>query len=275
MAAAEQWATGTDVVRVEIASRVAVITLNRPERRNALHYEMFDAIPRALDEFAARDDVGCIVLTGAGSAFCAGGDVTGEGERPGFDRQNADAHVGKLLADAQLARLLHEHPKLTLAALNGAAVGAGMALALACDFRIAAQSARLIGGWAQLGFSGDFGGAWFLTQLVGPSRALELLVSGRPLSADAARDLGLVNRVVPDAEFADGWSAWAHELADGPTRAFTGMKANVHDALRLPLAEALPRETDRMSASARTSEHREARRARKEKRPPVFHPTDE
>jgi 2-(1,2-epoxy-1,2-dihydrophenyl)acetyl-CoA isomerase len=268
---AVDWPTGTEVVTVARHGRVAVVTLNRPQRRNALHHEMFDPITRALTEFADRDDVGCIVLTGAGAAFCAGGDVTGEGARPGVDRNDRDAHAANLLADAQLARRFHEHPKLTIAAVNGAAVGAGMSLALACDLRIAAASARLVAGWARLGFSGDFGGAWFLTHLVGPSRALELLVTDEPVTAAAAADLGLVNRVVPDAEFADAWMAWAQELAGGPTGAFRGMKANVRDALRLGLADALPRETARMSASASTADHREARRAWLEKRPPEFH----
>jgi len=267
-----EWPTGTDVVTVALHERVAVITFNRPERRNALHHEMYEPITRALAEFAERDDTGCIVLTGSGAAFCAGGDVSGEGARPGVDRRDADAHAANLLSDAQLARRLHEHPKLTVAALNGAAVGAGMSLALACDLRIAAASSTLIAGWARLGFSGDFGGAWFLTHLVGPARALELLVTNAPIVADEALALGLVNRVVPDADFADAWREWARELAAGPTGAIAGMKANVHDALRLTLADALPRETARMSASAATREHREARRAWVEKRPPDFHP---
>ncbi len=269
------WPTGTEVVRIEVHERVAAIMLHRPERRNALHHEMFEPITRALAEFAERDDVGCIVLTGSGSAFCAGGDVSGEGARPGVDRRDADAHAANLLADAQLARRLHEHPKLTVAALNGAAVGAGMSLALACDLRIAAASATLVTGWARLAFSGDFGGAWFLTHLVGPSRALELLVTNAPITGGEALALGLVNRVVADADFADAWTAWARELAAGPTGAFTGMKANVQDALRFTLADALPRETARMSASAATREHREARRAWVEKRPPAFHPLPE
>jgi 2-(1,2-epoxy-1,2-dihydrophenyl)acetyl-CoA isomerase len=197
--------------------------------------------------------------------------VTGAGARPGVDRNDRDAHTANLLDDAQLARRLHEHPKLTIAAVNGAAVGAGMSLALACDLRIATAAARFVTGWVRLAFSGDFGGAWFLTHLVGPSRALELLVTNEPVAAAAAADLGLVNRVVPDAEFADAWMAWAQELAAGPTGAISGMKANVHDARRLGLADALPRETARMSASAGTADHREARRAWSEKRPPEFH----
>ncbi len=257
-----------DVVTIARHDRVAVITLNRPERRNALHPEMREPITRALDEFAARDDVGCIVVTGAGTAFCAGGDVKGDvAERATSD---SDARAAALLADAQLARLLHEHPKLTVAAVNGPAVGAGMALALACDLRIAAESARLVTGWARLAFSGDFGGAWFLTRLIGPSRALELLVSNASLDARDAQALGLVNRVVPDAGFAAAWTAWAAELGSGPTDAFRGMKANVRDALELSLAEALPRETGRMVASAGTDDHREAVRAWRERRPPEY-----
>jgi 2-(1,2-epoxy-1,2-dihydrophenyl)acetyl-CoA isomerase len=268
---AVDWPTGTGVVTIARHDRVAVITLNRPERRNALHHEMFEPITRALAEFAERDDVGCIVLTGAGSGFCAGGDVTGEGARPGIDRNDRDAHAANLLADAHLTRQLHEHPKLTIAAVNGAAVGAGMSLALACDLRIATASARFVTGWARLAFSGDFGGAWFLTHLVGPSRALELLITNELVGAEQAVALGLVNRVVPDAEFADAWMAWAQEFAAGPTAAISGMKANVHDALQLTLADALPGETARMSASAGTADHREARRAWLEKRPPEFH----
>jgi 2-(1,2-epoxy-1,2-dihydrophenyl)acetyl-CoA isomerase len=263
------WPTGTDVVRVTLHDRVAVIMFTRPERRNALHPEMREPITRALDEFAVRDDIGCIVMTGAGTAFCAGGDVKGDvAERAALD---VDSRAAALLADAQLAQVLHEHPKLTVAAVNGPAVGAGMALALACDFRIAAESARLVTGWARLAFSGDFGGAWFLTRLVGPSRALELLVSNASLDARDAHALGLVNRVVPDAEFAEAWMAWAEELASGPTDAFSGMKANVHDALHLSLAEALPRETGRMVASGGTDDHREAVRAWRERRPPGYH----
>jgi 2-(1,2-epoxy-1,2-dihydrophenyl)acetyl-CoA isomerase len=265
-----EWPTGTDVVTVALHGRVAVITLNRPARRNAIHYEMHGPITRALEELATRDDVGCIVLTGAGVAFCAGGDVKGDGAD--LSSLDDEARAERLLADAQITRLLHEHPRLTIAAVNGSAVGAGMALALACDLRIAATSARLITGWARFAFTGDYGGAWFLTRLIGPSRALELLATNASLTADEAHALGLVNRVVADSEFADTWMAWAAELASGPTAAIAGMKANVHDALELTLAEALPAETQRMIASRGTPDHREAVRAWREQRAARFPP---
>jgi 2-(1,2-epoxy-1,2-dihydrophenyl)acetyl-CoA isomerase len=265
-----EWPTGTDVVTVALHDRVAVITLNRPERRNALHHEMHVPITRALQEFAERDDVGCIVLTGAGAAFCAGGDVKGDGsDWSAFDD---DARAARLTADAQIARLLHEHSKLTMAAVNGPAVGAGLALALACDLRLATASARFVTGWARFAFSGDYGGAWFLTRLVGPSRALELLATNASVTADEALALGLVNRVAPDAQFDAAWRAWAAELAAGPTRAIAAMKANVRDAVELSLADALPREAERMVASRGTAEHREAVRAWKDGRSPVFPP---
>jgi 2-(1,2-epoxy-1,2-dihydrophenyl)acetyl-CoA isomerase len=262
------WPTGTDVVRVELHRRVAVVTLHRPERRNAIHHEMHGPIERALDEFAARDDIGVVVLTGAGTAFCAGGDVKGAPDAPvPRDRTEREA---MLLADARIAQRFWEHPKLTVAAVNGPAVGAGLSLALACDLRIAAASARFVTGWARLAFSGDYGGAWFLTRLVGPSRALELLATGDAVSADDALAFGLVNRVARDAEFAGAWSAWAAQLAAGSTTAQVGMKANVRDALRLPLGDALVTETRRMVESAASPDHREAVRALRERRPPQF-----
>jgi 2-(1,2-epoxy-1,2-dihydrophenyl)acetyl-CoA isomerase len=251
----------SDVVDIAVRERLGVITLDRPERRNALHRDMHGAITRALDDFAARDDVGVVVLTGAGSAFCAGGDLKGDPDAP--TPRDPAAREAALLADARIVQHLWEHPKLTIAAINGPAVGAGLSLALACDLRIAAASARLVTGWARLAFSGDYGGAWFLTRLVGPSRALELLAGNVALGATDALALGLVNRVVADGEFPGAWAAWAGELASGPTAAISGMKANVRDALHLPLADALPIETRRMVESAGTAEHREALRARR------------
>lgn len=262
------WPTGTDVVLIRLQGRVAVVTLHRPERRNAIHHEMHGAISRALDEFAERDDIGVVVLTGAGTAFCAGGDVKGAPGAPvPRDQEEREA---MLLADAQVARRFWEHPKLTVAAVNGPAVGAGLSLALACDLRIAATSARFATGWARLAFSGDYGGAWFLTRLVGPSRALELLATGAALPADDALALGLVNRVVPDAAFGRAWTDWAIELSAGSTTAQIGMKANVRDALQLPLGDALMAETRRMVESAASADHREAVRALREKRAPRF-----
>ncbi|WP_040795944.1 enoyl-CoA hydratase/isomerase family protein [Nocardia higoensis] len=256
--------TGTDLVTARIVDGVGVVTLNRPRRRNALHPEMFDGVPVALERFATDPEVGCVLITGAGSAFCAGGDV-----RDGRARRAAEVdpppsvaqRSAALTEDARMVRLLHEFPKITLAALPGPAVGAGIGIALSTDLRIAGRSAALIPGWGKLALSGDFGGTWFLSRLVGPSRALEILLDGSPVGAEAARTLGLFNRVVEDAELSAAALDWARELAAGPRLAWARIKANVAQAQYLSLAEALPLESERMVRSGATAEHKDAVRA--------------
>jgi 2-(1,2-epoxy-1,2-dihydrophenyl)acetyl-CoA isomerase len=254
--------TGTDTVTAAITDRVGIITLNRPHRRNALHPEMYVAVPRLLERFATDDDIGCVMITGAGSAFCAGGDV-----RDGADRSKSSepsdgqTRAAALTRDARVIQVLHDFPKVTIAALPGPAVGAGMSIALSTDLRIAACSAHLIPGWGRLAFSGDFGGAWLLTRLVGPSLALELLIDGRPISAEVALQLHLLNRVVDDSALSTAALAWARQIAAGPTMAWTSVKANIFDARHLPLDAALPRESERMIKSVETDEHRQALKA--------------
>lgn len=254
--------TGTDTVLAEIVDRVAIIALNRPERRNALHPGIYEAVPRLLEQFACDDAIGCVLITGSGSSFCAGGDVRDGGSAKdvpaGDPEEQIRARSAILAGHARMVTLLHTMPKVTVAALPGAAVGAGMSIALATDLRIAARSARLIPGWAKLAFSGDFGGAWLLTHLVGPSKALELLIADAPIDSDAAVRLGLFNRVVSDDELPAAALRWATEIASGPSRAFAGMKANIVDARQLPLDQALLPESERMVRSALTQEHRDA-----------------
>ncbi len=265
--------TGTDTVLAEVVDGVGVITLNRPDRRNALHAEMYEAVPRLLERFAADDGIGAVLLTGSGNAFCAGGDVRDGGSAKEVagdsagnvatgDREARILSRSAILADnARMVTLLHEMPKITIAALPGAAVGAGMSIALAADLRIAARSARLIPGWSKLAFSGDFGGAWLLTHLVGPAKALELLITDEPIDAGTAERLGLFNRVVEDDDLPAAALRWAAQIAAGPTYAFAGTKANVLDAGRLPLAEAIRAESERMVRSGATAEHRNAVKA--------------
>jgi 2-(1,2-epoxy-1,2-dihydrophenyl)acetyl-CoA isomerase len=257
--------TGTATVRAQRVDGVGIITLHRPERRNALHVDMFDAVPRLLERFIGDPEVGCIMITGAGTAFCSGGDVGGGGSRrpapphddPGSGRSVED--LGTMLArDARMVELLHGSPKVTLAALPGAAVGAGMSIALAADLRIASRSAMLIPGWGQLGFSGDFGGTWFLTRLVGPAKALEILLDDRPVGAEEALGLGLFNRLAPESELPAAALGWAVAIAAAPRIATRFMKENVQQAERLTLADALPLESERMARSALTEDHKRA-----------------
>lgn len=254
--------TGTETVLAEMIDGVGVITFNRPSRRNALHPEMYDAIPPLLERFAADDGIGAVLITGSGTAFCAGGDVRdgGSAKQAAAGDRNAQIRARSvILADnARMVTLLHEMPKITIAALPGAAVGAGMSIALSTDLRIASRSARLIPGWAKLAFSGDFGGAWFLSRLVGPAKALELLVADQPIDADAGLALGLFNRVADDADLPSAALNWAAEIAAGPTFAFSGTKANIIDSQSLSLKDALLRESERMVASGLTAEHHAA-----------------
>jgi 2-(1,2-epoxy-1,2-dihydrophenyl)acetyl-CoA isomerase len=242
--------TGTDTVRAEVVDGVGVIELNRPERRNALHADMYDAIPMLIERFESDDAVGCILLTGAGKAFCAGGDIQGGAGQGGRD----------LAADARVMVMFQDSPKISIAALPGAAAGAGIAFALAPDLRIAAASAKLVSAYAALAFSGDFGMTWFVTRFLGASRALEMLVDNAPIDAQTALSLGLFNRVVPDEELRDAAMDWARAIAAGPRNAYRFMKANVRDAQRLSLRDAIPLEADRQIQTAQSEEHHEARR---------------
>jgi len=248
------------LVIAAVLNRVGIVTLNRPERRNALHPDMFEAVPRVLRGFAEDANVGCVVLTGAGSAFCAGGDVRGGRRRSRVEEGPLDDQkaAALLVADEEIVCVLHGMPKVSIAALGGPAVGAGLAIALAADLRIAAPSATLVPGWGQLGLSEDFGGAWFLTRLVGPSRALQILTDGTPIDAPAALRLGLINRIAEDGDVLGAALSWAQNLAAGPTMAWAAMKANVSDAEQFSLADALSRESRRMVACTQTEDHRRA-----------------
>lgn len=261
--------TGTDTVLAQVVDGVGVITFNRPHRRNALHSEMYVAVPGLLERFATDDAIGCVLITGSGNAFCAGGDVRDGGsarearekEPESGQDERVKARAAMLADNARMVTLLHEMPKVTIAALPGAAVGAGMSIALSTDLRIAARSAKLVPGWSKLAFSGDFGGAWFLTHLLGPSKALEVLITDRPIDSETGSALGLFNRVVDDEVLPAAALAWAAEIAAGPSVAFAGTKANILDAQRLSLTVAVLAESERMVRSSLTAEHRAAVRA--------------
>jgi 2-(1,2-epoxy-1,2-dihydrophenyl)acetyl-CoA isomerase len=170
----------------------------------------------------------------------------------------------------EVSRILHELPKPTIAMINGPAAGAGLALALACDLRIAGTSARLVTAFVKVGFSGDFGGSYFLTRLVGTAKARELYFTGRPDDTDEALSLGLVNRVVPDEELAGVTMELARSLAYGPSIALSLMKRNMNCAETGGLAELLDTEAAHQVQTGRTQDHREAAKAFVEKRAPIF-----
>jgi len=266
--------TGTDELLAEFDGGVAIVTLNRPKSRNALSDKLSPALRELLPKLAADPEVRSVLITGAGTAFCAGGDVKGMGGKgpsgPRPSRSVDDAIEDLRVRQVALTGALYDLPKPTLAALPGAAAGAGLSIALACDLRIAAESAFITTGFANIGLAGDYGASFFLTQLVGTAKARELFFSAERVDAQTCLKLGIVNRVVPDAELRETALAWAHELASGPTVAFRYMKENLDRALRTDLHTCLAYEAEGIVATARTEDHREAVRAFIEKRRPSF-----
>jgi 2-(1,2-epoxy-1,2-dihydrophenyl)acetyl-CoA isomerase len=251
-----------------VTDRVATLTLNRPDRLNALSTAILDGLLEALPRLGADPEIAVVVLTGAGRGFCAGGDVKNMAE--GTSQLGVQDAVQRLRGRMEVSRLLHEIPKPTIAMVNGPAAGAGLAMALACDLRVAAESARFITAFVKVGFSGDFGGSYFLSKLVGTGKARELYYTGAPLDARQALALGVVNEVVPDFELTDATMALAKRLAAGPSVALTLMKQNFNAAENGTLSQLLDLEALHQVQTAKTEDHQEAARAFVEKRAPAF-----
>ncbi len=250
----------------EVTDGVAVLTMNRPDRLNALSEAMVRALCEALPRLAASPDVGAIVLTGAGRGFCAGGDVKiMAASEPTLDER----HDG-LRWRHESVRLLRTIGTVVIAAVNGPAAGAGLSLALACDLRLAARTARFRTAFAAVGFSGDFGGSWSLTRLVGTAKARELYYLNTEVDAAEAERLGMVTRVVDDAALLTEAMTMARRIAGGPRIAFQFMKRNLHAAETEPLGAVLDMEALGQARCSVTEDHREAVRAFVEKRPAVF-----
>ncbi len=265
--------TGTDELLCVVRDRVAIITLNRPEARNALSDNLTPALRTQIKLCGDNPGIGALLITGAGKAFCAGGNVKGMGAHRdpnkrdmSFDAKVADLQERQRLLTGALVGLR----KPTIAALPGPAVGAGLALAMACDIRIAAQSAFISTGYARIALSGDYGIAWLLTRLVGTARARELMFTSERVEAARCEAIGLVNRVVPDEQLLDEAFELASSLAEGPALALRAMKDNLDEALALDFASARDHEAERLIMLTTTADHREAVQAFIEKRKPVF-----
>jgi enoyl-CoA hydratase/carnithine racemase len=263
--------TGTDEVLCTVRDRVATIMLNRPEARNSLSDSLTPALRNMIKLCGEDNGIGAIVLTGGGKAFCAGGNVKGMGSN---DRK-ASMTFEERVIDLQerqrtLTGALRAIRKPTIAALPGAAAGAGLSIALACDIRIAAESAFVSTAYMRVGLSGDYGIAWLLTHLVGTARARELMFTADRVDARRCEAIGLVNRVVPDDALQEEAFALAKSFAQGPAIALRYMKNNLDEALSFDFATALDHEADRLIRSTLTADHKEAARAFVEKRKPVF-----
>jgi 2-(1,2-epoxy-1,2-dihydrophenyl)acetyl-CoA isomerase len=262
----------SDHLLVELRDRVLYLTMNRPDKLNALSPEMMSGLVSTLEGAANDPKVGCIVLTGAGRGFCSGGDITAMRERNegGGPAPTLEDRVASLRHGEEASRMLHEMPKVTIAAVNGPAAGAGLSLAMACDIRIASDSARFGTAFARVGFSGDYGGTWSLTRLVGSAKARELYFLADVIDANEALRIGLANRAVPAASFKEEVDKVAKRIANGPTIAYRHMKANLNLAITHEFRELLDREAWGQTLTGRTEDHREAVKAFLEKREPKF-----
>jgi len=260
--------TTSDTVLLDVSEHIATLTLNRPDKLNALSGEMMAELVPIIERLAEDEEVRCVVVTGAGRGFCAGGDVAGMASGETMPNENPVARLRRL---EETSRLLHEMPKPTIAMVNGPAAGAGLSIALACDIRIAGESARFGTAFIRIGFSGDFGGTWMLQRLVGPARARELYFTGDLIDAREADRIGLVNRVVADDQLASESRALAERMAKGPPIALARMKQNMNLGLVSDYSALLDAEAEGMIMTATTEDNREAVKAFLEKRPPTFH----
>ena len=246
---------------------LVTLTMNRPDVMNALNDGLIDALTEAFERLSGDGEVGAILLTGAGRAFCAGGDIkdmAGKGDRTFEQRAEQIRHKQR----AALA--MHRCSKPIVAAVNGAAMGAGLGIALVADFRIVAKSSKLGTSFAAVGFSGDFGISWTLPRLVGPAKARELMMLNPRLTAEEAEQLGLVTHLVDDDRLMTEASGFARSLSVGPRLAWGYIKRNLNAAESASLAELLDTEAQHLARCGMTEDHVEARAAFMEKRAPRF-----
>jgi 2-(1,2-epoxy-1,2-dihydrophenyl)acetyl-CoA isomerase len=258
----------SETVLQSLDSGLLTITMNRPERRNALNPDMTQGLVAAARRGAEDPDVRAVLLKGAGGTFCVGGDVKSmaEGRAPvSFEGRQVQLRRGM-----EVSRILHEMAKPVVAQLDGAAAGAGLSIALACDFRVASTSVKITTAFAKVGLSGDYGGTYFLTQMLGSAKARELYLLSPVLTAQEALALGMVTRVVPDAEVEAAARDLAMSLAQGPTITLGYIKRNINNAERLPLETCFDAEAFHHSRAGETADHKEAAKAFVEKRKPEF-----
>ena len=265
--------TGTGELLASKDEGVLTLTMNRPEARNALSRAMLAALTDQLAAAEVDAEVKCVVLTGAGRGFCAGGDVKGMAASGDGTTGNSTIDVAiarQRLSQRATAGRLFKMPKPTIAALPGAAAGAGFSLALACDMRIMAASAIMTTAFARVGFSGDYGGTYFLTQLIGSAKARELYYLSERVTADEALRLGLTNWVCAPEELAAKTREIALRLARGPSVAYRYMKENLNRAMAGEVDDCLDLEATHHIHCGQTEDHREATKAFVAKREPVF-----
>src|ERR1700750_950460 len=257
-----------EIVLQNLDRGLLTITMNRPERRNALSPDLTRGLVDAARPRAAAHEVRAVLIKGAGGTFCVGGDVKSmaEGRAP----LPFEAKLANLRKGMEVSRILHQMPKPVVAHIDAAAGRAGLSIALSCDLRVASASCKITTAFAKVGFSGDYGGTYFLTKLLGSAKARELYLLSPVLTAQEALALGMVTRVVPDAEVEAAAHELAMSLAQGPSVTLGYIKRNINNAEHLSLEACFDAEAIHHSRASETADHKEAAKAFVEKRKPVF-----
>jgi 2-(1,2-epoxy-1,2-dihydrophenyl)acetyl-CoA isomerase len=258
-----------DVILTNVANKVATLTFNRQDKLNALSRDLIFKSIDTLKQWGKDDEVGAIVITGAGRAFCAGGDVSAMADRSAQE-QSLEEKIDWLREGHELSWTLYNLPKVTIGAVNGHAMGAGLGVALSCDIRIASEQAKFGTAYAKIGYGGDFGTTWHLTRLAGEAKAKELFFLSEIIDAKQAYEIGLVNRVVAHEEFPASVTDVATRIANGPLTSFRYMKANVNLSTNVDFRTMLDREAETHMRCGMTEDHKEGVRAFLEKRAPKF-----
>lgn len=246
---------------------IASIVLNRPDSLNSLNPQTFQELLIAVREASVSEDVRVVILTGAGKAFCAGGDMKRMVEGTGLE---PPAQRSEIRTNHQIVKTIREMEKPVIASVNGVAVGAGCDLALACDMRIASEKARFGEVFVNVGLVPDAGGTYFLPRLIGPAKAFDLIMTGRIIDAQEAERIGLVNRVVPHEELEKETLALAEKLAQGPPLAMGMAKTGIYKGMQMDLSSELEYEAYAQSILMKTEDYMEGVKAFSEKRKPKY-----
>ena len=255
------------MIQTQVADRIATLTFHHPEKLNALNQQLISDSIATLRAWSLDCAIGVIIVTGSGRAFCAGGDVSNMATDTG---RSLEESIDGLRAWHELSWLLYSIPKVTIAAVNGFAMGAGLGVCLACDLRIASDQAKFGTAYAKVGYGGDFGTTWLLTHYAGAPKAKELMFLGDLIDAAEAHRLGLINRVVRHDQLEPEVRQWATHIAAGPLTSFRYMKANINLATHTDFRTLLDREAETHLRCGQTDDHKEGVRAFLEKRAPQF-----
>jgi 2-(1,2-epoxy-1,2-dihydrophenyl)acetyl-CoA isomerase len=258
-----------DVILQDLKDGLLTITMNRPERKNAMSPEFTLGLLHAAQRAADDPDVRAVLLKGAGGTFCVGGDVRGMAD-PNRKAPSLEERIVSLRGRMEASRILHEMSKPVVAAIEGAAAGAGLSLALACDLRVVGETAKITTAFAKVGLSGDYGGTYYLTKLIGSAKARELYLLSPILSGKEAHAIGMMTRCVADADVVKAATELATQLARGPTITLGYIKRNINNAEKLSIEACFDGEAAGHSRCSETEDHKEAAAAFVQKRQPVF-----